>query len=100
MAGRPATTALRETWRANVDLPRPWGPAIRLSEPARRPPPMASSRTPKPVGQNVASGSSDRRRRSVRSRTSMRGVNFGSMVGLKRGPGPIMTRLVGNDPKG
>jgi hypothetical protein len=49
MTGRPVAALLRATWSAKVDLPSPWGPARRTSDPARIPPPMIGSRPPNPV---------------------------------------------------
>ena len=51
MTGRPVAALLRATCRANVDLPRPWGPASSTSEPARMPPPIIGSSPTNPVFQ-------------------------------------------------
>ena len=75
-AEHPATAALRHICSAIVDLPWPWGPASTLSAPARKPPPMLSSRIGKPVGQMRTSASGERSRVSVRSTTKVSEVSF------------------------
>src|SRR6476660_6697669 len=50
MTGRPAAAMLRPTWSAQLVLPRPCGPAIRMSSPARKPPVRWWSSGSNPVG--------------------------------------------------
>ena len=99
-AEQPDTAALRHICMAIVDLPWPWGPASTFRAPARKPPPMLSSRIGKPVGQMRTSASGERSRTSVRSTTVVSEVSFWSMVRLHQSRTTPMVRKGEHGPFG
>ncbi len=101
MAGRPATTALRETWRANVDLPRPWGPAMQAQR-------ACAEAAADGVVQDTEAGGPEGGVGLVGSKAEVgafEDLHEGGELRVHDGietwtQGRLMTRMVGNDPKG